>query len=63
VATPAAAVTDAEVVITMLADGPAPENVLSGPDGVASTVRPGTIVCDIGTRHVGDRRTPQGAAK
>ncbi|HEY3748924.1 MAG TPA: NAD(P)-dependent oxidoreductase [Pseudonocardiaceae bacterium] len=47
--TPAAAVTDAEVVITMLADGPALEHVLFGPDGVASAVRPGTIVCDMAT--------------
>jgi 3-hydroxyisobutyrate dehydrogenase-like beta-hydroxyacid dehydrogenase len=48
-ATPAAEVADVDVVITMLADGPALESVLFGPDGVAGAVRAGTVVCDMGT--------------
>lgn len=38
-----------DVVITMLADGAAVRAVLSGPDGVLATARPGTIVIDMST--------------
>jgi 3-hydroxyisobutyrate dehydrogenase-like beta-hydroxyacid dehydrogenase len=48
-ATPALAAAEADLVITMLADGPALEAVLFGPDGVAGAVRAGTVVCDMGT--------------
>jgi 3-hydroxyisobutyrate dehydrogenase len=47
--TPAGAVRDAEVVITMLADPPALEQVLFGPGGVAETIEPGSILIDMST--------------
>ena len=48
-ATPADAVREAGLVITMLADGPALSSVLFGPNGVVAAARPGTIVCDMAT--------------
>lgn len=48
-ADPAAAVADADIVITMLADGAVLDTILFGPNGVATTIRPGTIVCDMAT--------------
>jgi len=45
---PAQAVWDAPVVITMLADGPATEQAASGPDGLL-TARPGTIWVQMAT--------------
>lgn len=47
--TPAETVRDAEIVITMLADPPALEQVLFGPDGVAETIAPGSILIDMST--------------
>lgn len=47
--TPAEAVRDAEVVITMLADPPALEQVLFGPDGVSETIAPSSILIDMST--------------
>ncbi|HEX5406466.1 MAG TPA: NAD(P)-dependent oxidoreductase [Pseudonocardiaceae bacterium] len=46
---PAAAVANADIVITMLADAAALDTVLFGPNGVATTINPGTIVCDMAT--------------
>lgn len=48
-ATPGEAVRDAEVVITMLADPPALEQVLFGPDGVASSIGPGATLIEMST--------------
>jgi 3-hydroxyisobutyrate dehydrogenase-like beta-hydroxyacid dehydrogenase len=48
-ATPADAATGADVVITMLTGPDAVEAVLFGEDGVASTVRPGTVVVEMST--------------
>jgi 3-hydroxyisobutyrate dehydrogenase len=48
-ATPAEAVEGAAVVITMLADGPATDQVLSGTDGFARTRAPGLIWAQMGT--------------
>jgi len=47
--TPAEATRDADVVVTMLTDGPAVLGVLAGRDGVLSTLRPGAIVVDCST--------------
>jgi 3-hydroxyisobutyrate dehydrogenase len=47
--TPAAAAGGAEVLITMLSDGPATDRALSGPDGALSTLRPGSIWVQMGT--------------
>jgi 3-hydroxyisobutyrate dehydrogenase-like beta-hydroxyacid dehydrogenase len=46
---PASAVAGADVVLTMLADGPALESVLFGAAGAAAALREGTIVCDLST--------------
>jgi 3-hydroxyisobutyrate dehydrogenase-like beta-hydroxyacid dehydrogenase len=48
-ATPADAVRDADVVLTVLADGAALGSVLFGPHGVAGAAAPGTVLCDLGT--------------
>lgn len=48
-ATPADAAEGADVVITMLPDAPDVEAVLLGPDGVADTAAPGTLVVDCST--------------
>jgi 3-hydroxyisobutyrate dehydrogenase-like beta-hydroxyacid dehydrogenase len=48
-ATPADACADAEVAITMLTDPAALEDVLFGPQGVASGIEPGTTVIDMST--------------
>jgi 3-hydroxyisobutyrate dehydrogenase-like beta-hydroxyacid dehydrogenase len=48
-ATPAEAAQDADVVITMLTDGPAVLAVLDGPDGVLAGLRPGAVVIDCST--------------
>ncbi|MGW5878742.1 NAD(P)-dependent oxidoreductase [Nocardiopsis terrae] len=47
--TPAEAVSGAEVVITMLSDREAVENVLFGPDGAASNLSPGTPLVEMST--------------
>jgi 3-hydroxyisobutyrate dehydrogenase len=47
--TPADAVRDAEVAITMLADPAALEEVLFGPDGVASAISPTATLIDMST--------------
>jgi 3-hydroxyisobutyrate dehydrogenase-like beta-hydroxyacid dehydrogenase len=46
---PADAARDAELVLTVLADGAALGSVLSGRDGVLASAAPGTIVCDLAT--------------
>ena len=45
--TAAAAAKDAEVVIVMVPDTPDVEEVLFGPDGVAESLQPGTLVIDM----------------
>jgi len=62
--TPAEAARDAEIVITMLADPPALEQVLFGPDGVSETIAPGSILIDMSTVgptaiHVAADRLPE----
>jgi 3-hydroxyisobutyrate dehydrogenase len=47
--TPADAVYDAEIVLTMLADPPALQQVLAAPDGVLKTLRRSTLVVDCST--------------
>jgi 3-hydroxyisobutyrate dehydrogenase len=47
--TPADAARAADVVLTMLADPPALEQVLFGPDGVAETVGPEAVLIDLST--------------
>ncbi len=46
-ATPAEAAADADILITMLENGPVVESVLFGPGGAASAVAPGTLVIDM----------------
>lgn len=48
-ATPAEAGRGADVVVTMLTDGPALLAVLDGPDGVLAGLRPGAVVVDCST--------------
>lgn len=48
-ATPAEAAGQADVVVTMLTDGPAVLAVLNGPDGVLAGLRPGGTVVDCST--------------
>ncbi|MBI1985693.1 MAG: NAD(P)-dependent oxidoreductase [Rhodospirillales bacterium] len=50
--TPAAVAGRAKIIIMMLSDTPAVENVLTGPNGVVSDLRPGTLVIDMGTTKV-----------
>ena len=52
---PADAVTDRDVVLTMLADGPATRAVLLDP-AVQQRLRPGSVVCDLGTSGVATAR-------
>jgi 2-hydroxy-3-oxopropionate reductase len=49
VSTPAAVAKEASVVITMVPDTPDVELVLTGPNGVLSTLKPGTVVIDMST--------------
>jgi 3-hydroxyisobutyrate dehydrogenase-like beta-hydroxyacid dehydrogenase len=46
---PADAARDADVVITMLADPPAVESVVTGPDGVAQAMRAGACLVEMST--------------
>jgi 3-hydroxyisobutyrate dehydrogenase-like beta-hydroxyacid dehydrogenase len=48
-ATPAHAAANADIVITMVVDGPQVEEVLLGHEGVAVTARPGTLCIDCST--------------
>ena len=47
--TPAAAVRDADVVVTMLSDPDALEAVVFGPEGAARELRPGAVLIDMST--------------
>jgi 3-hydroxyisobutyrate dehydrogenase-like beta-hydroxyacid dehydrogenase len=47
--TPAAVAAQADIIVLMVADTLAVEAVLSGPDGVLETLRPGTLLIDMGT--------------
>lgn len=59
--TPAAVAEQAEIVITMVTDAPAVEQVLFGPSGAIQGLRPGSVVIDtssispIATRGFGER--------
>ena len=46
---PGEAGAQADIVITMVVDGPQVEHVLLGPDGVAAAARPGTLCVDCST--------------
>jgi 3-hydroxyisobutyrate dehydrogenase-like beta-hydroxyacid dehydrogenase len=46
---PAEAAREAEIVITMVVDGPQVEHVLLGDEGAATTARPGTLCVDCST--------------
>jgi 3-hydroxyisobutyrate dehydrogenase len=48
-ATPAEAVKDAELVLTMLADGSAVEGAMSGADGASTALRPGSVWIQMAT--------------
>ncbi len=59
--TPGEAGADADIVVTMVVDGPQVEHVLLGDDGVAAAARPGTLCIDCSTigpswtREIADR--------
>lgn len=67
-ASPAEAAKEADVVITMVSDTPAVEQVLFAEDGVAAGARPGTVVIDMSTisaeatREFGKRLAERGIA-
>lgn len=54
--TPAAVAAAADMIILMLPDTPAVEQVLQGPNGVAMGLRPGGLIIDMGTTAVADTR-------
>ncbi|HEY1522384.1 MAG TPA: NAD(P)-dependent oxidoreductase [Solirubrobacteraceae bacterium] len=62
-ATPAEATRDAEIVTTMVVDGPQVEQILLGDEGAATAARPGTLFIDCSTigptatRALGERLT------
>jgi 3-hydroxyisobutyrate dehydrogenase-like beta-hydroxyacid dehydrogenase len=60
-ASPAEAVRDADVAITMVSDPPALEEILFGPDGVVSGIGPGATVIDMST--VGPAEVRSAAAR
>jgi 2-hydroxy-3-oxopropionate reductase len=66
--TPADVAAKADVVITMVPDGPDVELVLDGPDGVFSSMRKGTIVIDMSSiapgvaRRLAERAAALGAS-
>lgn len=51
-ATPAEAASQADILIVMVADTPAVEQVLFGAQGIIEGLRPGTLVIDMGTTAV-----------
>ena len=65
-ATPAEAAKDAEVVVSMVVDGPQVEEILLDEDGAASSAREGTLFVDMSTispqtaRSVGERLSDRG---
>lgn len=48
-ASPRAAAAGADVIVTMVADGPALDAVLDGPDGALAGARPGAVLVDMST--------------
>ncbi|MBE0582924.1 MAG: NAD(P)-dependent oxidoreductase [Desulfofustis sp.] len=42
----------AGIIVIMVADTPAVENILTGPDGILQSLRPGTLLIDMGTTAV-----------
>jgi 3-hydroxyisobutyrate dehydrogenase-like beta-hydroxyacid dehydrogenase len=61
--TPAEACRDADVVVTMLTDGPAVQEVLTGPDGVLAGLRPGAVVIDCSTTGTDHARQAAAACR
>jgi 2-hydroxy-3-oxopropionate reductase len=60
---PAEIARDASVVFTMLPDTPDVEQVIAGPDGVLSALRPGTVIVDMSSiSPAAARRMAEGAA-
>ena len=51
-ASPAAVAEKADIIVIMVADTPAVENVLTGRDGVLQSLRPTTLLIDMGTTGV-----------
>jgi 3-hydroxyisobutyrate dehydrogenase-like beta-hydroxyacid dehydrogenase len=51
-ASPAEVAEKADIIVMMVADTPAVESVLTAPDGVLSTLRPDTLLIDMGTTAV-----------
>ena len=62
-ATPADACRDADVVVTMLTDGPAVLQVLGGPDGALAGLRPGAVVVDCSTTGADHARAAEGMCR
>lgn len=54
---PAAVAREADIVITMLPDGPDVERVLAGPQGVFDAMKPGTLLIDMSTIAASTTRT------
>jgi 2-hydroxy-3-oxopropionate reductase len=52
VASPAEVAEQSDIIVIMVADTPAVESVLTGPDGVLKTLRPGALLIDMGTTAV-----------
>jgi len=60
---PAAVARQADRIVTMLPDGPDVENVLAGPDGVFSGLRPNAVIVDMSTIAPGTARRLARAAE
>jgi 3-hydroxyisobutyrate dehydrogenase-like beta-hydroxyacid dehydrogenase len=54
--TPREAAQSAEIVVTVLTDGPAVLEILQRPDGLLAGMKPGTVLCDLSTIDVVDAR-------
>jgi len=63
VETPAAVASQADIIVFMVADTPAVEAVLLGQDGVLDTLRPGTLIIDMGTTSMVATRSFAGAVE
>ena len=54
--TPCDAAVSAEIVVTVLTDGPAVLDILQRPDGLLAGMKPGTVLCDLSTIDVASSR-------
>lgn len=54
--TPSEASKSAEIVVTVLTDGPAVMEVLQRPEGLLAGMKPGTVLCDVSTIDVASAR-------